>query len=54
LRAGARGHGRSRTICRFQRTTVPVRHRFRLMVVRQARLPFRTGTSNVVAVSVRP
>jgi hypothetical protein len=39
---------------RFERTTRPARYRFRLKVVRQAGLPFQSGVSPVVAVSVRP
>ena len=39
---------------RFERTTGPVRYRFRLKVVRQAGLRFQSGASPVVSVSVRP
>ncbi len=54
LRATARTKGRVRTVYRFERTTRPARYRFRLKVVRQAGLPFQSGVSPVVAVSVRP
>ena len=54
LRATSRTGGRVRTVYRFERTTRPVRYRFRLKVVRQAGLPFQGGASPVVAVSVRP
>ena len=54
LRASSRTDGRIRTAYRFERTTGPVRYRFRLKVVRQAGLPFQSGASPVVSVSVRP
>jgi hypothetical protein len=54
LRASSRSDGRIRTAYRFERTTGPVRYRFRLKVVRQAGLPFQSGASPVVSVSVRP
>ncbi len=54
LRASSRTDGRIRTAYRFERTTGPVRYRFRLKVVRQAGLPFHGGVSPVVSVSVRP
>jgi hypothetical protein len=54
LRASSRTDGRIRTAYRFERTTGPVRYRFRLKVVRQAGLPFQGGVSPVVSVSVRP
>jgi hypothetical protein len=54
LRASSGTGGRIRTAYRFERTTGPVRYRFRLKVVRQAGLPFQSGASPVVAVSVRP
>jgi hypothetical protein len=54
LRASSRTDGRIRTAYRFERTTGPVRYRFRLKVVRQAGLPFQGGESRVVSVSVRP
>ena len=54
LRASSGTGGRIRTAYRFERTTGPVRYRFRLKIVRQAGLPFQSGTSPVVAVSVRP
>jgi hypothetical protein len=54
LRATSRTDGRIRTAYRFERTTGPVRYRFRLKVVRQAGLPFQGGVSPVVSVSVRP
>jgi hypothetical protein len=54
LRASSRTEGRIRTAYRFERTTGPVRYRFRLKVVRQAGLPFQGGVSPVVSVSVRP
>jgi hypothetical protein len=54
LRASSGTDGRIRTAYRFERTTGPVRYRFRLKVVRQAGLPFQGGASPVVAVSVRP
>jgi hypothetical protein len=53
LRASSGTGGRIRTAYRFERTTGPVRYRFRLKVVRQAGLPFQSGASPVVAVSVR-
>lgn len=40
LRASSRTAGRIRTAYRFERTTGPVRYRFRLKIVRQAGLPF--------------
>jgi hypothetical protein len=54
LRASSGTAGRIRTAYRFERTTGPVRYRFRLKVVRQAGLPFQGGASPVVTVSVRP
>jgi hypothetical protein len=54
LRATSRTGGRIRTVYRFERTTRPARYRFRLKVVRQAGLPFQSGVSPVVSVSVRP
>jgi hypothetical protein len=54
LRASSGTGGRIRTVYRFERTTGPVRYRFRLKVVRQAGLPFQAGVSPVVSVSVRP
>jgi hypothetical protein len=54
LRASSRTDGRIRTAYRFERTTGPVRYRFRLKVVRQAGLPFQSGESPVASVSVRP
>jgi hypothetical protein len=54
LRASSRTDGRIRTAYRFERTTGPIRYRFRLKVVRQAGLPFQAGVSPVVSVSVRP
>jgi hypothetical protein len=54
LRASSRTDGRIRTAYRFERTTGPVRYRFRLKVVRQAGLPFQGGVSPVVSVLVRP
>jgi hypothetical protein len=54
LRASSGTGGRIRTAYRFERTTGPVRYRFRLKIVRQAGLPFQSGVSPVVAVSVRP
>jgi hypothetical protein len=54
LRASSRTDGRIRTAYRFERTTGPIRYRFRLKVVRQAGLPFQGGVSPVVSVSVRP
>jgi hypothetical protein len=54
LRATSRTNGRIRTVYRFERTTRPARYRFRLKVVRQAGLPFQSGVSPVVSVSVRP
>jgi hypothetical protein len=54
LRASSRTNGRIRTAYRFERTTGPVRYRFRLKVVRQAGLPFQGGASPVVSVHVRP
>ena len=54
LRASNRTRGRIRTVYRFERTTRPVRYRFRLKVVRQAGLPYRSGVSPVVTVTVRP
>jgi len=54
LRASSGTGGRIRTAYRFERTTGPVRYRFRLKIVRQAGLPFQSGASPVVAVSVRP
>jgi hypothetical protein len=46
--------GRFRTTYRFERTQRPVRYRFRAKVVRQAGLPYATGASRTVIVSVRP
>jgi hypothetical protein len=54
LRATSRTNGRIRTVYRFERTTQPARYRFRLKLVRQAGLPFQSGVSPVVSVSVRP
>jgi hypothetical protein len=54
LRASSGTNGRIRTAYRFERTTGPVRYRFRLKVVRQAGLPFQGGASPVVSVDVRP
>ena len=54
LRATSRTNGRVRTVYRFERTTQPARYRFRLKLVRQAGLPFQSGVSPVVSVSVRP
>ena len=54
LRASSRTGGRVRTVYRFERTTQPARYRFRLKVVRQAGLPYRSGVSPVVSVTVRP
>jgi hypothetical protein len=54
LRASSGTGGRIRTAYRFERTTGPVRYRFRLKIVRQAGLPFQSGVSPGVAVSVRP
>jgi hypothetical protein len=54
LRASSATGGRIRTAYRFERTTAPVRYRFRLKVVRQAGLSFQGGASPVVSVSVRP
>jgi hypothetical protein len=54
LRASSGTAGRIRTAYRFERTTGPVRYRFRLKVVRQAGLPFQGGASPVVTVFVRP
>ena len=53
--AGQQRHGWAHPHAyRFERTTGPVRYRFRLKIVRQAGLPFQSGVSPVVAVSVRP
>jgi hypothetical protein len=54
LRATSRTGGRVRTVYRFERTTQPVRYRFRLKLVRQGGLPFQSGVSPVVSVSVSP
>jgi hypothetical protein len=54
LRAISRNKGRIHTVYRFERTTQPVRYRFRLKLVRQAGLPFQSGVSPVVSVSVSP
>jgi hypothetical protein len=54
LRASSRTGGRLRTVYRFQRTTSPVRYRFRLKLVRQAGLPYQGGASPTVDVLVRP
>jgi hypothetical protein len=54
LRATSRTGGRIHTVYRFERTTQPARYRFRLKVVRQAGLPFQSGVSPVVSVSVSP
>ena len=54
LRATAATGGRFRTTYRFERTQRPVRYRFRAKVVKQAGLPFATGASRTVIVSVRP
>ena len=54
LRATSRTKGRIRTVYRFERTTQPARYRFRLKLVRQAGLPFQSGVSPVVSVSVSP
>jgi hypothetical protein len=54
LRATSATKGRIHTVYRFERTTQPARYRFRLKVVRQAGLPFQSGVSPVVRVSVTP
>jgi hypothetical protein len=54
LRATSRHKGRIHTVYRFERTTQPARYRFRLKLVRQAGLPFQSGVSPVVSVSVSP
>jgi hypothetical protein len=54
LRATSATKGRIRTVYRFERTTQAARYRFRMKVVRQAGLPFQSGVSPVVRVSVRP
>jgi hypothetical protein len=54
LRAISRNKGRIHTVYRFERTTQPARYRFRLKLVRQAGLPFQSGVSSVVSVSVSP
>jgi len=54
LRATAATGGRFRTTYRFERTQRSVRYRFRAKVVKQAGLPFATGASRTVIVSVRP
>jgi hypothetical protein len=54
LRATSATKGRIHTVYRFERTTRPARYRFRLKVVRQAGLPFQSGVSPVVRVSVTP
>jgi hypothetical protein len=54
LRATSATKGRIHTVYRFERTTQPARYRFRLKIVRQAGLPFQSGVSPVVRVSVSP
>jgi len=54
LRATSATKGRIHTVYRFERTTRPARYRFRLKIVRQAGLPFQSGVSPVVRVSVSP
>jgi hypothetical protein len=54
VRATSATKGRIHAVYRFERTTRPAHYRFRLKLVRQAGLPFQSGVSPVVAVSVRP
>ncbi len=46
--------GRFRTAYRFRRTSATIRYRFRVVVLKQAGLPFESGHSRVQTVTVRP
>jgi hypothetical protein len=54
LRVTADGGGRFDTTYRFKRTSRPTLYRFRLLVPRQAGLPYERGASRATSVVVRP
>jgi hypothetical protein len=54
LRVTPEGGGRFSTSYRFSGTSHATRYRFRVLVSRQAGLPYDRGTSPVTAVAVRP
>jgi hypothetical protein len=54
LRVTADGGGRFDTTYRFKRTSRPTLYRFRVLVPRQAGLPYERGASRATSVVVRP
>jgi hypothetical protein len=54
LRVTADGGGKFDTTYRFDSTSRPTRYRFRVLVSRQAGLPYERGTSRATSVVVRP
>ena len=54
LRVTSVGRGRFATTYRFSSTSRPTRYRFRVLVSRQAGLPYERGTSRVTSIVVRP
>lgn len=54
LRVTADGGGKFDTTYRFGSTSRPTRYRFRVLVSRQAGLPYERGTSRATSVVVRP
>ena len=54
VRVTADGRGRFETTYRFGSTSRPTRYRFRVLVSRQAGLPYERGTSPATSVVVRP